>query len=57
MGELIKEGKILGWGQSQSTEAEIRRAHAVTPLTAIQSEYSIMERIFEGCYPYLVKEN
>lgn len=47
MGELIKEGKILAWGQSQATEDEIRRAHAVTPLTAIQSEYSIMERMFE----------
>lgn len=47
MGELIKEGKILGWGQSQSTADEIRRAHAVRPLTAIQSEYSIMERMFE----------
>jgi aryl-alcohol dehydrogenase-like predicted oxidoreductase len=44
---LIKEGKIIGWGQSQSTEEEIRRAHIVTPLTAIQSEYSIMERMFE----------
>lgn len=48
MGILIKEGKILGWGQSQSTVEEIRRAHAVTPLTAVQSEYSIMERMFEG---------
>ena len=47
MGELIREGKILGWGQSQSTEDEIRRAHAVTPLTAVQSEYSMMERMFE----------
>ncbi|MFL6449939.1 MAG: aldo/keto reductase [Bryobacteraceae bacterium] len=47
MGELIAEGKILGWGQSQATEQQIRRAHAVTPLTAIQSEYSIMERMFE----------
>lgn len=47
MGELISEGKILGWGQSQATEAQIRRAHAITPLTAIQSEYSMMERIFE----------
>jgi aryl-alcohol dehydrogenase-like predicted oxidoreductase len=47
MGEFIKEGKILGWGQSQATAEEIRRAHTVTPLTAIQSEYSIMERRFE----------
>jgi aryl-alcohol dehydrogenase-like predicted oxidoreductase len=48
MGEFIKEGKILGWGQSQATADEIRRAHAVTPLTAIQSEYSMMERRFEA---------
>ena len=47
MGDLIREGKIRGWGQSQSTEDEIRRAHAVTPITAIQSEYSMMERMFE----------
>lgn len=47
MGELIREGKIRGWGQSQSTEEQIRQAHAVTPLTAIQSEYSMMERMFE----------
>ncbi|WP_345989318.1 aldo/keto reductase [Chryseobacterium sp. Chry.R1] len=47
MGELIREGKILGWGQSQATEEEIRKAHAVTPITAIQSEYSIMARQFE----------
>lgn len=47
MGELISEGKILGWGQSQASEQQIRRAHAITPLTAIQSEYSMMERMFE----------
>lgn len=48
MGELIREGKILAWGQSMPTPDEIRRAHAVTPLTAIQSEYSIMERSVEA---------
>ena len=47
MGKLIGEGKIRGWGQSQATEEELRRAHAVTPITAIQSEYSMMERMFE----------
>jgi len=47
MGEFIREGKILGWGQSQATAADIRRAHAVTPLTAVQNEYSIMARQFE----------
>ena len=48
MGELITEGKIGGWGQSQATAAQLRQAHAVTPLTAIQSEYSMMERMFEA---------
>ena len=47
MGELIQKGKILGWGQSQATVEEIKRANAVTPLTAVQSEYSMMERGFE----------
>lgn len=47
MGEFIKEGKIRAWGQSQSTAEQIRKAHAVTPLTAVQSEYSMMERMFE----------
>ena len=44
MGELIEEGKILAWGVSEATPEQIKRAHAVTPLTAVQSEYSIMER-------------
>ncbi|MCD8154783.1 MAG: aldo/keto reductase [Clostridiales bacterium] len=47
MGELIKEGKIRGWGQSQATEDQVRRANAVTPLSAVQSEFSMMERMFE----------
>lgn len=47
MGELIREGKIRGWGQSQSTEEQVRRANAVTPLSAVQSEFSMMERMFE----------
>lgn len=47
MGKLVKEGKIRGWGQSQATPDQIRRAHAIAPLTAIQSEYSMMERMFE----------
>jgi len=47
MEELMREGKIRGWGLSQPTETQVRRAHAVTPLAAIQSEYSMMERMFE----------
>jgi aryl-alcohol dehydrogenase-like predicted oxidoreductase len=56
MGKLIAEGKILGWGQSQATVEQIRRAHAVIPLTAIQSEYSMMERMFERDVIPLCKE-
>ena len=47
MGALIKEGKIRGWGQSQASEEQVRRANAVTPLSAVQSEFSMMERMFE----------
>ena len=47
MGLLIKEGKIRGWGQSSPSAAQIRKANAVTPITAIQSEYSMMERKWE----------
>ena len=47
MAELIDEGKILGWGLSQVDADLIHRAHAVTPVTAVQSEYSMMERMFE----------
>ena len=48
MGKLIREGKIRAWGQSSSSPAQIRRAHAVTPIAAIQSEYSMMERKWEA---------
>lgn len=46
-GELIQEGKILGWGLSEVTADMIRRAHKVTPLTAVESEYSMMARQWE----------
>lgn len=48
MGEFLREGLIRGWGMSQPTEEQVRRAHAVTPLTAVQCEYSMMERMFEN---------
>ncbi len=47
-GELIREGKILAWGVSEATAEQIRKAHAVTPLTAVQSEYSMMARQWES---------
>ena len=56
MGELIAEGKILAWGVSEATPEQIRRAHSVTPLTAVQSEYSIMERYVEAEVLPLCKE-
>ncbi len=57
MDELVKEGKITGWRLSQATESEIRRADAITPLTAIQREYSIMERMFEKDFIPACKES
>lgn len=48
MGKLITEGKIRAWGQSSPSADQIRRAHAVTPIAAIQSEYSMMERKWEA---------
>ena len=48
MGVLIKEGKIKGWGISQADANQIRLAHSITPLTAVQNEYSIMERMYEN---------
>ncbi len=47
-GELIKEGKIRGWGLSEVPAEIIRRAHKVTPLTALESEYSMMARQWEN---------
>lgn len=45
--DLIKEGKVLHWGMCEVNADTIRRAHAVCPLTAIQSEYHLMHRDVE----------
>jgi aryl-alcohol dehydrogenase-like predicted oxidoreductase len=42
--ELISEGKVLHFGLSEASARTIRRAHAVQPVTAIQTEYSVMQR-------------
>lgn len=42
--DLMQEGKVLHWGLSEASANSIRRAHAVCPLTAIQSEYAIWWR-------------
>ncbi|MFL5353995.1 aldo/keto reductase [Archangium sp.] len=42
--ELIQEGKVKHFGLSEASAKTIRRAHAVQPLTAVQSEYSLWTR-------------
>jgi aryl-alcohol dehydrogenase-like predicted oxidoreductase len=42
--ELIEEGKVKHWGLSEAGVQTIRRAHAVQPVTALQSEYSLWWR-------------
>lgn len=48
MRDLIAEGKILAWGLSEASARTIRRAHAVCPVTALQSEYSLWYRDIEA---------
>ena len=45
--ELIQEGKVQRWGLCEVSADTIRKAHAVCPLTAIQSEYHLMHRDVE----------
>lgn len=53
MADLIKEGKITHWGLSEADEDTIRRAHAVCPVTALQSRLSMMARRNENLFPVL----
>lgn len=45
--DLIREGKVKHFGLSEASAEQIRRAHAVQPVTALQSEYSIWWRAIE----------
>jgi aryl-alcohol dehydrogenase-like predicted oxidoreductase len=47
MADLVKQGKVRYLGLSEASESSIRRAHAVHPITALQSEYSILTRNVE----------
>jgi len=47
MAELVKEGKVRFLGLSEASAATIRRAHAVHPITALQTEYSLWTRDVE----------
>ena len=48
MAELVREGKVRYLGLSEAGVANIRRAHAVHPISALQSEYSLWERNLEA---------
>jgi len=45
--DLIRQGKVLHFGLSEPSARTIRRAHAVQPVAAIQTEYSLIERSVE----------
>ena len=54
--ELIREGKVKHFGLSEAGAATIRRAHAVQPVTALQSEYSVWFRRHEAEILPIVEE-
>jgi aryl-alcohol dehydrogenase-like predicted oxidoreductase len=47
MSDLVKEGKVLHLGLSEVSASTLRRAHAVHPIAAVQSEYSLWSRDVE----------
>jgi aryl-alcohol dehydrogenase-like predicted oxidoreductase len=47
MKELVEEGKVKYLGLSEASASEIRRAHAVHPITAVQMEWSLWTRDLE----------
>lgn len=58
MGRLIQEGLIRGWGLSQVGADLIARAHSVTPVTAVQNLYSMVERDCEKeVFPFCLAHN
>ena len=56
MADLVREGKARFLGLSEAGEQTIRRAHAVHPISAIQSEYSLWERNLEPRIIPLLRE-
>lgn len=48
VGDLVREGKVRYFGLSEAGARNIRRAHAVHPVSALQSEYSLWERNLEA---------
>jgi len=56
MADLVREGKVRFLGLSEAGEQTIRRAHAVHPIAALQSEYSLWERNLEPRIIPLLRE-
>jgi aryl-alcohol dehydrogenase-like predicted oxidoreductase len=56
MSDLVSEGKVRFLGLSEAGEQTIRRAHAVHPIAALQSEYSLWERNLEPRIIPLLRE-
>ena len=56
MADLVREGKARFLGLSEAGEANIRRAHAVHPISVLQSEYSLWERNLEPRIIPLLRE-
>jgi aryl-alcohol dehydrogenase-like predicted oxidoreductase len=56
MADIVREGKARFLGLSEAGEQTIRRAHAVHPITAVQSEYSLWERNLEPRIIPLLRE-
>ena len=56
MSALVNEGKVRFLGLSEAGERNIRRAHAVHPISALQSEYSLWERNLEARIIPLLRE-
>ena len=58
MGKLIREGQIGGWGMSQVGVDTLAKAHAVTPVSAVQNLYNMLERDCEKeVFPFCLKHN
>lgn len=58
MGRLIKEGLIKGWGLSQVGAGILERVQGITPLTAVQNLYNILERDCEKeVFPFCLKHS
>ena len=58
MGRLINEGLIRGWGLSQVDVDSIEKAHKITPISAVQNLYNILERdCEEKIIPFCLKNN